>query len=338
MDTSALENAVPGRSVVEILKNAVRGDFTLDSSQLQMALLEDLMGSVRTLAPRLVRIMGLTVLCAALLQLRTVFGRDEVVRLCELIAYFCMVAPVALDFAALLDLGKTATSSMVAVYEAVLPTMLALLTAMGGQRSVLLAQQTSLTVSGAIASVVNTYLFALLGFCAILAIINRLTENVQLGKLQKFVREFIHWVLGIGFTVFLGLLTMQGLSSSAFDSITLRAAKYAVDNFVPVVGGMFKDTADTLVGCSIIVKNALGLTGLAGIVLVILDPCLSILVTSFGYRLCAAVLQPLGNTKILGALDDFADILTTLFIIIISIGAIFFVFVSSLMLIGGGFI
>ncbi len=38
---------------------------------------------------------------------------------------------------------------------------------------------------------------------------------------------------------------------------------------MPVIGGAFKDTADTLVGCSIVVKNAVGAVGLAGFLLIV---------------------------------------------------------------------
>lgn len=54
--------------------------------------------------------------------------------------------------------------------------------------------------------------------------------------------------------MFLGAMSLQGVTSASIDGVAIRAAKYAVDNFVPVVGGMFSDTMDTLVGCTLIVK------------------------------------------------------------------------------------
>jgi hypothetical protein len=77
--------------------------------------------------------------------------------------------------------------------------------------------------------------------------------------------------------------------------------------------------------------------GLSGLVLLILEPCLTILLTMGAYRLCAAALDPMGETRIVSALCDFADILTTLFILIISVGAMFFVFIAALMRVGMGF-
>ena len=133
------------------------------------------------------------------------------------------------------------------------------------------------------------------------------------------------------------MLTVQGATSASYDGVTMRAAKYAVDKFVPVIGGAFKDTADTLVGCSIVVKNAVGAVGLAGFLLILLGPCAQVLLTIAAYRLCAAAIEPLGAERIAPALQDFADILTTLFILMISIGAMFFVFVAALMRMGMGF-
>ena len=49
-----------------------------------------------------------------------------------------------------------------------------------------------------------------------------------------------------------------GRSAAAVDGVSIRTAKYAMDNFIPIVGGMFADTVDTLVGCSLIVQNAVG--------------------------------------------------------------------------------
>ena len=66
-------------------------------------------------------------------------------------------------------------------------------------------------------------------------------------------------------------------------------------------------------------------------------PCAQVLLTIAAYRLCAAAIEPLGAERIAPALQDFADILTTLFILMISIGAMFFVFVAALMRMGMGF-
>ena len=226
---------------------------------------------------------------------------------------------------------------MVDLFAALLPTMLALLTAMGGAQSAAQMQSLGLLATGTLAGFAQRALFPLLGLAAAVAVVSRLAPQIRLTSAGKLLRSMVHWALGVGFTLFLGVLTVQGATSASYDGVTMRAAKYAVDKFVPVIGGAFKDTADTLVGCSIVVKNAVGAVGLAGFLLILLGPCAQVLLTIAAYRLCAAAIEPLGAERIAPALQDFADILTTLFILMISIGAMFFVFVAALMRMGMGF-
>ena len=43
--------------------------------------------------------------------------------------------------------------------------------------------------------------------------------------------------------------------------ITAKTTKAAVSNFIPVVGKILGDAVDTVIGCSNILKNAVGIVG-----------------------------------------------------------------------------
>lgn len=105
------------------------------------------------------------------------------------------------------------------------------------------------------------------------------------------------WTLGFGFTVFIGVMTVQGVSAAAVDGVSIRTAKYAMDNFIPIVGGMFADTVDTLVGCSLIVQNAVGVLGLILLLGALAAPLLRTVATMFLYRAASALLQPIGDSR-----------------------------------------
>lgn len=337
MDLAPLQKAVPGLDVASLLESAAQGGAALPAGELLSAAGAALAGNLRSLAPRMVRVVGLAVLSAGLLRLRAAAADDGAARLLQLMTYLCMALPAAADAAQLLQAGREAAERMVDLFAALLPTMLALLTAMGGAQSAAQMQSLGLLATGTLAGFAQRALFPLLGLAAAVTVVSRLAPQIRLASTGKLLRSIVHWALGVGFTLFLGVLTVQGATSASYDGVTMRAAKYAVDKFVPVVGGAFKDTADTLVGCSIVVKNAVGAVGLAGLLLILLGPCAQVLLTIAAYRLCAAAIEPLGAERIGPALQDFADILTTLFILMISIGAMFFVFVAALMRMGMGF-
>ena len=93
----------------------------------------------------------------------------------------------------------------------------------------------------------------------------------------------------------------SGATASAVDGISVRTIRICFKNFIPVVGGIFSDTVDTVVGCSLILKNAIGFTGLVAIFLTILFPVMKIMAMVFIYKLAGAVIQPLGENPLLNA-------------------------------------
>jgi len=132
----------------------------------------------------------------------------------------------------------------------------------------------------------------------------------------------------------LSVTALQGVTSAVRDGVSIRAAKYAVDHFVPVVGGMFADTMDALIGSALLVKNALGLTGLAILVLVSLFPLVQTLCASFAYRACAALLEILSPGRLCRCIGSFASVLTLFFVIQLSVGAMFFLLTAQLLAAG----
>ena len=96
---------------------------------------------------------------------------------------------------------------------------------------------------------------------------------------------------------------MQGASGAITDGVTIRTAKYVTGNFVPVVGRMFSDASETVVGASLLVKNAVGITGVVILVLLCAFPAVKILVLALIFKVSAAILQPMGDSPIIECLQ-----------------------------------
>lgn len=121
---------------------------------------------------------------------------------------------------------------------------------------------------------------------------------------------------------------MQGAGTSTVDGISIRTAKFASKNFIPIVGGIFSDTVDTIVGCSLILKNAIGFAGLLVVFLTTLFPVIKILALVFIYKFAGAVIQPLGEDAMVKCLNDMASHLTFIAITVSSVALMFFVAIT----------
>ena len=164
--------------------------------------------------------------------------------------------------------------------------------------------------------------------------VGALGGKLRLERLRRLLERVAHWTLGVSFTVFIGVTMAQGLGSAAVDGVSIRTAKYALDNFIPIVGGMFADTVDTLVGCSLLIKNAVGVLGLLLLLGRLLTPLLQTGCAVLLYRAVAAVLEPIASDRVVKVIDDFADVLMLLFIIQLSVGAMFLLLMAQVLVVG----
>lgn len=55
-----------------------------------------------------------------------------------------------------------------------------------------------------------------------------------------------------------GVLSLEGTLTSSVDGLTAKTTKAVVTSTIPVVGKLLGETVDAVLGCSNILKNAVG--------------------------------------------------------------------------------
>ncbi len=218
--------------------------------------------------------------------------------------------------------------------QALFPVMITLLAAVGGTASSAFYQPTVMAAAGSMTTLVEHVTMPLAVGVAVMTMVGGLSENLRVSRLCRLLRQAAGWTLGFGFTVFLGVMTVQGVGAAALDGVSIRTAKYAMDHFIPIVGGMFADTVDTLVGCALVVHHAVGALGLLLLLSALLAPMLRTVMTLFLYRACAAVLEPVEDGPLCRAIGGYADVFSLLFVIQLSVGAMFLLLVAQLLIVG----
>ncbi|MGG7060666.1 stage III sporulation protein AE, partial [Clostridium tertium] len=120
------------------------------------------------------------------------------------------------------------------------------------------------------------FLFVSIAVAFAILVINNLSKNVRLKKLSSFIKQINLVSLGAMFTIYLGLVSMQGLYVKNIDNFTVKTAKFAIGNFIPVVGGFVSDSVDILLSSSQLIKGVFGGIGLVLLVAICLVPVIKI--------------------------------------------------------------
>jgi stage III sporulation protein AE len=102
------------------------------------------------------------------------------------------------------------------------------------------------------------------------------------------------------------------------DGLALKGAKFLANAFIPVVGKMFADATEMVMGTSLVLKNAVGAVGLIALLVMLVLPVTKLLAISFTYRLAGSAVAPVGGGPIPEVLGSMAQ---TLVFVAIAVGA-----------------
>ncbi len=152
-----------------------------------------------------------------------------------------------------------------------------------------------------------------------LKIISSISKRVQVDKLATFFNTSVVWVLGVVLTLFVGVVSLEGTLSSTVDGVTAKTAKAAVSNFIPVVGKILGDAVDTVIGCSSILKNAVGVIGVIVVLSICIVPIGKLFLLMWMYKLAAALCQPIAEDNVVSVLEHMGDTFKILFAIVCSV-------------------
>ena len=332
VDIGALEAASCQGDLRELIIHLAKGETVWDGAQAGRALGEALLGELRGSFSRIMGLIAPALLCALAGSLQP--RNPGVSQMAENACFLVLAACLAADMRVFLAEAEQAVTHMAELMQTLFPMLLTLLAAVGATSGAALFKPAVSAASGTMTALVQRVSLPLAMGVATVSLLDHLSPETRLSRLASLLREAAAWTLGIAFTVFIGVTALQGLTAAAADGIGIRAAKYAVDNLVPVVGGMFADTMDTLVGCAMLIKNALGVTGLFLLLSVAGLPMLRLLIAALCYRLCAALLQPAAPSRASGMIQSFSDVLMLLFVIELSVGAMFILLVAQMLAVG----
>ena len=321
-----------GGSVEEVVRALAAGG-TISAEDCVSGGLGAFFGALSGLGALLLALM-LPVLLSSLL-LHTLSAPDGGLEsLSRSVCFVLILIPIVLVVFRELEHTRETITVMTRRMDKLLPMLLTLLTALGGNASSAFLHPMVVAASGSMVFLAREVILRLVMCTCAVTTVNHLSDRAHLTRMAQLLRSAVCWLLGVSFTVFLGAMSLQGVCSASIDGVVIRAAKYAVDNFVPVVGGMFSDTMDTLVGCTLIVKNALGVAAVLALLAAILGPLMRTLAVVFVIRLSAALLEPVADGEIVRAIGDFSRTIVLFLITMLCVGTMYFLLIVQLLLVG----
>lgn len=244
-----------GLDLDNILNNAIKGE--IDNNTFFKKVLSlfgtELLTSLKTIASILVII----VIHAVLKSISESLENDGIAKLIYYVQYILIVTIIMSSFSDIVKLVQDTANNLVGFMNLLVPLLMALMMYTGSITTTTIIQPLIIFIINFIGNLIQNLIIPLVLVFASLVVISKISDRVHIDKLSKFLNSGIVWFLGIILTIFVGVVSLEGTLSSSVDGITAKTAKAVVSSGIPVVGKILGDAVDTVLGCGIVLKNAI---------------------------------------------------------------------------------
>ena len=324
------DNVVKNVDLKTYIKELVRGETNLldlfDKNKIKTAALSEIKTSIKIATSILV----LALLSSIIKSLENSFSSKGITTVTNYIVFITVVTLTIVSFRDILSLCYTTIENIMGLVNVIIPIMISLLVLVGFPITSTALNPIFIGGIAAINIIFKKFIFVAISIAFAILVVNNLTNNIKLNRLSSFIKQINIVALGAVFTLYLGLVSIQGLYVTSFDKFTVKTAKFAVGNFIPVVGGFVSDSVDILLSSSQLIKNVFGGVGLVILVGICLIPIIKILSVILVYKVCSIAIEPVGEDNISSFLNEVANLMIIILATIIAVTIMFFVTIAIL--------
>ena len=141
---------------------------------------------------------------------------------------------------------------------------------------------------------IRVFLWPIVQLLYVLGIVGNLGGSLRLDGISRFIRQLFTWLLSLAMLFLSALIGVQSTMAVSADSFSMKTAKFALGNFIPLVGNALSDAVGTVAGSLTLIKNTCGVLGIVTVALLLLPVLLHLLL----HRAVIGVAQ--GMAELLG--------------------------------------
>ena len=315
--------------ISDILSSAIKGE--IDNSTIYKKILSILGSEVQIGIKSLISILAIIIIHSILKSISESLENDNISKLIYYVQYIAIVTIIMSNFSDIINLVRNTTNNLVGFMNTLIPVLISLMLYTGSIATTSVLEPIILFMINFIGNFIQNILIPMILIITSISIISKISDNLQVEKIAKFLKSSTIWFLGLILTIFVGVVSLEGTLSSSVDGITAKTAKTIVSSAVPVVGKILGDVIDSVLGCGVILKNAVGFVGVIIIIGICILPILKLSVLTISYKLVASLSSVIADEKIVKLLDQIADIFKILLAILVTVA--FMVIIGTTLLV-----
>lgn len=230
--------------------------------------------SILSIAP----ILAIIFLSAIVLNLKTSFANKNISNIMSSVSVLCLCSSLITPMVTCICQCSVAIKSAAGFILCETPIIVAILAASGHPISGASSQTLIMGMGQIISYFASNFLVPFMNILLGISLISAISPKINLSGICDAIYKISKSLFKFTASIFTGILTVQNIVTTSEDNLKSEAAKFTIDNCVPIVGGAVSDAFSTVQGCLKLLKSgigAFGIVALGAIFLPIIAECSS---------------------------------------------------------------
>lgn len=174
---------------------------------------------------------------------------------------------------------------------------------------------------------IKVFIFPMINMYMLIQMLDHVFMEQKLSKLAELIGELVKVLLKISIAFVVGAQVIQSFIAPAKDRIAESFILKSV-NAIPGIGNVTGAAAEVIYSCGLLVKNSIGAAGLITLSVIMICPIIKVLVFLLGYRLLAAILQPVSDPRIVDSIHEVSNGIALYMRLLLASTVLFFITIS----------
>lgn len=293
-------------SIEEILNQILKGESLFQKETMSKWFKNIVKAQLQREQKAMFQVVLLVLLAAVFSNFTAVFGDGKTGETSFYITYMLLLAVLIKSFGSMGVELKELLENFILFLKALMPSYFLAVTASSGSATAMIFYEAVLFLIYVIQVVFLKGMIPAIYVLALVELVNYLQSEDFLSKMAELLQTLIEWTLKSCMAVVLGMQLIQNMIGPAMDSLKRDIIGKTAAS-IPGIGNAINGVTEVALGTAVIIRNGIGVVGIIILVCIGIRPVIRLALLAFLYKLLAAVVQPVSDKRMTGALSTIGN-------------------------------
>ena len=293
-------------SIEEIVNQILKGESLFQKETMSKWFKNIVKAQLQREQKAMFQVVLLVLLAAVFSNFTAVFGDGKTGETSFYITYMLLLALLIKSFGSMGVELKELLENFILFLKALMPSYFLAVTASSGSATAMIFYEAVLFLIYVIQVVFLKGIVPAIYVLALVELVNYLHSEDFLSKMAELLQTLIEWSLKSCMAVVLGMQLIQNMIGPAMDSLKRDIIGKTAAS-IPGIGNAINGVTEVALGTAVIIRNGIGVVGIIILVCIGIRPVIRLALLAFLYKLLAAVVQPVSDKRMTGALSTIGN-------------------------------